>query len=371
MRGDPLIIRALKLLGHKKYNAAIHLLENEAVRYHDSFSYYYLLGAACLRAGDFGGAFTYFNSARKLKNRDTRALLGHAILFLRRGDTVQAVEVYLEIQEIDPENRVAKRALNFIRRSKSPEELSGWIEAGKLKQFYPPLPKAPFSLVSLLLIVFGCVLLIASVAGILSASGIIRRGKIERRGYPESLLLREEREAPVETGGSFGYVLTRDQALAAYDKARRFFNQFKDEDAKVELNRIIESNASDALRNKARILLSFTEKPDFSTLKNSFEYRAVMKEPVLYRDCYVIWEGMAANIENGENTTAFNLLVGYGDRTVLQGVVPVQFNIAVNINTGRPLKVLGKIVPISTPAGINIKLEGAAVHQPGLLIPGN
>jgi tetratricopeptide (TPR) repeat protein len=370
MKGDPLITKALKLLGRKKYTDAIRLLESEAVRYHDSFRYYYLLAAACLRAGDFGGAFTYFISARKLKKRDPRVLLGIAALFLRRGDTVQAVEIYLEVQEVERENRVAKKALNQIRRSKSPEEMNAWIESGKLKTLYPSLPKAPFSGAAFLLSGVGILLVLAALAGILSVTGILRRGKgPEREGYAATRLLPEEREAPVQADGSYRYVLTRDEALAAYGKAQRLFNQRKDEEAKVELNRIIESNASDALRNKARMLLSFTEPPDFSTLKNSFTYQKVIQEPVLYRDCYIIWEGMAANLEVGDATTVFNLLVGYDTKSVLQGIVPVQFDFAININTTRSLRVLGKIVPVSTPGGIDVKLAGVAVQQSELLIP--
>jgi tetratricopeptide (TPR) repeat protein len=372
MKGDPIITRALKLLGRRKYTAAIRLLENEAVRYHDSFRYYYILGATCLRAGDFGGAFTYFVTARKLKKHDSGVLLGLAALFLRRGDTVQAVEIYLEIQETEPEHRTAKKALNHIRRSKDPEEMNAWIESGKLKKLYPPLPKAPFATASLLLILAGGLFVLAAASGILFASGIIGpgAGKAEREGYAASRLLQDERDAPVETDGSFRYIVTQAQAIAAYEKALRLFNQFKDEEAKVELNRIMESNASDSLRNKARILLSFTQPPDFGVLKSSFAYSTVIKEPVLYRDCYVIWEGMAANLVAGESTV-FNLLVGYDTKRELQGIVPVQFDFAVNINTTRPLRVLGRITPVSTPSGIDVKLQGAAIQQSELLIPAN
>jgi tetratricopeptide (TPR) repeat protein len=367
MKSDPTITKALNLLRRKKYTDAIRLLEGEAVRYHDSFRYYYILAAACLRAQDYGGAFTYFISARKLKKRDPQVLLGLAVLFLRRGETVQAVELYLEVQEIEPENRTARWALNLIRRSQNPEDLGAWIESGKLKRLFPPLPKAPFAAARALLLGLGFFLVLGALAGIIVFTGIARRPS--RDGYAESRLEREEREAPVEIDGSYRYVLTRNQAVAAYEKAQRLFARYRDEEAKVELNRIIESNASESLRNRARLLLSFTQPPGFDSLKNSFDYPEVMREPVLYRDCYVIWEGMAANLVTDDSGTAFNLLVGYGDRTVLQGIVPVQFDFAVNINTSRPLRVLGRIVPRSSPAGMDLELRGLALQQQELLIP--
>jgi hypothetical protein len=112
------------------------------------------------------------------------------------------------------------------------------------------------------------------------------------------------------------------------------------------------------------------EPPGFDTLRDRFTYAEVMKEPPLYRDCYVIWRGMAANLESLQNITTFNFLVGYDTRTSLEGIVPVVFvNSAVPINTERPLEVLAKIIPVINPGGMDIRLEGVAVHQAGLLQP--
>ncbi|MDR2516030.1 MAG: tetratricopeptide repeat protein [Spirochaetaceae bacterium] len=372
MKNDPVIAKSLRLLSRKKYTAAIRLLESEAVRYHDSFRYYYILAVACLFSGDYGGAFTYFISARKLKKRDSRVLLGLAALYLRRGDTVQAVEIYLQVQEAESGNRTAKKALDLIRHSGNSADMNAWIESGKIKKLFPPLPKAPFSLAAALLPVLGALCILAAAAGILLYTGAVPglKNRQARTGYAETLLLPEERAAPLQPDGTYRYILTRNEAVSAYEKARAFFNCRKDEEAKVEINRIIESNASPDLKNKARLLLSYTETPDFTSLHDSFDYRTVMRDPVLYRDCYVIWEGMAANYTAEDNAAVFDLLVGYDTKKVLQGIVPVRFEHAVdNINTTHPLRVLGRVVPASTDTGINIRLEGMAVHQAALPVP--
>jgi hypothetical protein len=110
------------------------------------------------------------------------------------------------------------------------------------------------------------------------------------------------------------------------------------------------------------------EIPRFDNFKKSdnVSYSDVVKEPILYRDVYVIWRGMATNVEVLEERTTFDFLVGYDTRTTLEGIVPVVFNVPVTLNSDRPLEVLGKIAPLS-PSSPNIRLEGAAIHQSGVL----
>jgi len=84
---------------------------------------------------------------------------------------------------------------------------------------------------------------------------------VERPGFEGAGLGAEERAEPVQVGGSYGYILTRREVLDTYDKAQRLFREYRDEAAKVELNRILESNASEQVKAKARILTSYAIVP--------------------------------------------------------------------------------------------------------------
>jgi hypothetical protein len=108
------------------------------------------------------------------------------------------------------------------------------------------------------------------------------------------------------------------------------------------------------------------EIPGFDTFvrKDNFSYAEVIKDPALYRDCHVIWRGMATNTEILQNLTAFDFLVGYDTRKTLEGIVPVVFDKTISLNPEKPLEVLGRIVPVSTEKGLDIRLEGVAIHQP-------
>jgi hypothetical protein len=169
--------------------------------------------------------------------------------------------------------------------------------------------------------------------------------------------------APVQTGGSYRYTLTRVEALDVYERALSQFTAYRDEAARVNLNRILESNAADGLKNKARIIISYMEVPGFDTFKrgDNVPYEEAVKDPLLYNEVYVIWRGIAANVVTTDTGTTFDFMVGYDTRTTLEGIVPVVFNMAIPVNVERPLEVLGRIIPAG-PEG-PIQLEGIAIHQ--------
>ncbi|MDR2740284.1 MAG: tetratricopeptide repeat protein [Treponema sp.] len=343
------------------------MLQPEVVRYHDSFNYYYILGSACLRVGDLGGAFTYFKRAREIKMLEPSVLLGMAVYYLHRGDTGKAVDLYLEVLDLEPRNRIAKKALLVLRKNSGADGIQGWIDSGKAPGLFPPILTLPFTVGRFLFPFIGGLLVLAFAGGILVKLGVIPLSKFtpsERGGLAGIALEQEDRETPVQTGGTFRYILTRNQVLDIYETARKFFIEYRDEAAKVSLNRLIESNASDPVKNKARLLISYMDVPGFDTLKDRFPYSEVNRDPLLYRECYVIWRGMATNLNEGESSTTFDFLVGYDTRSTLEGIVQVAFDFSVPVNLERPLEVLGRVIPISTAAGEDgIRLEGIALHQ--------
>jgi hypothetical protein len=375
MKLDPILAKASKFARSGKYEAAIRLLEPEVNRYHGSYSYYYLLGASCLYSGDYGGALTYLRLAHDVKRRDPLAVLGLAALYLRRSETDRAVDYYLEALEVAPKNRTAKKAMKLIRKHAGKDSFSAWLEAGKLPSVYPSIPFPGFSAKSKL----ACVAILA-VACALAFGLLIRfkaindpfKPKGERQPVAELSLSREDRADPLQTGGSYRYVLTKTQALDVYDKAHSLFTLHRDEASRVHLNRILESNASEGLKNKAQIIISYMEAPGFDSFKrgDNIAYNDAIREPWLYSGVYVIWRGMATNVKTTDEGTAFDFLVGYDTKKTLEGFVYVSFAQAVSVNTERPLEVLGRIV-LSGDGGLPggpIRLEGIAIYQSGLLL---
>ena len=370
MKIDPLLSKAARLAKRRDFDGALKILKAEEDRYYGSFKYYYLYAVICLHSGSLMEALDCFRRARQIKMKDPLIMLGLAALHLKRMDTVQAVDYYLDVQEIDPKNKIAKKALAVIRKYSAAEALSGWLTPARLAKLYPPIPSPAVSFKMIL-----NALLILAAVFILTYALLVKFRVMPSplksravRPVSEFVLSRQERGAPVEVGGSYMYILTRDQALGLYDKALSLFTSYRDEAAKINLNRILESNASEALKGKSRLLLTYMEVPGFDNFKRSdnVSFSDVRNEPVIYRDVYVIWRGMATNIEITDEHTRFDFLAGYDTRRTLEGIVTVIFDRPVAINSERPLEVLGKIV-LPEGGASGFRLEGTAIYQSGRL----
>ncbi|MCL2181555.1 MAG: tetratricopeptide repeat protein [Treponema sp.] len=368
MKADPILNKAAILARKKKYEEALRILKDEEDKYYGSFKYYYLYAVICLHSGSFAEAKTNFDLARKQKMNDIPTMLGHAVLYMKRMNTSQAVEYYLNVQEKEPKNNIAKKALLVIRKYSSSEDLSDWLTFDRLSKLFPPVPAPAFTPVGIFKIAVISVTAVLLIYGILALLKIAPNPFIkEHRSKAEYILTDQERREPVQVDGYYRYILTRDQAANLYDRALSLFTSRRDESAKIHLNRILESNASQSIKNRARLIIENMEVPGFDNFNraDNISYSDVRNEPAVYRNVHVIWTGMATNVEVTDEHTRFDLLVGYDTRRTLEGIVPVIFNSPVSINTERPLEVLGRIV--IAPSYTDISLEGVAIHQSGRL----
>ncbi len=354
-----LIERAKRAFYRRRYNDVLTILEPNVIQYRDSFPFYYFLGLACLHTGDIGGATSYFQRARQIKMRDPDLLAAQAALHLRRGDTHQAVEYYLEALEYDPGHRLSKHSLEYIRRNGDPETVSALVETGRIARFYPR-PRPPFPLTRVVVL---CALTLALVFLVSIARSAIRDARTtgSRADLSALALTGQERSAAVENGGSYRYILTEGEILASYSLAQRRFQEYRDNAAQIEINRILSSNAGVAVKHKARLLMEYLAVPGFDTVADVPSYANVVAEPWLYLDCWVTWKGMATNVNRTDNNVSFDFLVGYDTRTTLEGIVPARFATALDVDPERPLEILARVTLDSG----KLSLKGEAIHQSG------
>jgi len=370
MKVDPILNKAVSLAKKRKFDAALKILKDEEDRYYGSFKFYYLYGLFSLYSGSFVEAKENFDMAKKIKIKDTSTMLGHAVLYLKRMNTSQAVDYYLDILEIEPKNKIAKKALAAIRKNSAAEALSDWM-TDNITKLFPPLPSPALDL---FFILKGTLILGAGAVAVLIV--LLALGKINifsgtaekenLRPITEFVLSNQEKHDPMQISDSYMYILTRDDAIKLYEDALSFFSEYRDEKAKININKIMESNAPEAIKNRAQLMLGSMEAPGFHNFKkdDNFTYSNVIVEPVLYRDVYVIWRGMATNYEVTEDKTSFHFLVGYDTRKTLEGIVPVVFKRSVSVDVERPLEVLGRIKVTDT---MSIEIEGTAIYQSGRL----
>ena len=247
----------------------------------------------------------------------------------------------------------------FIRVNGDYDTICRSFDTGVIQQFYPPLGANPNRKFYFLIPVGAAVL--GVVLAILFFPKQVYNGK---RGNLEALALTAvEKESPQEkdlSSQSFNYILTSKEIEKCYKDAIGYFQSHNDNLAQKEINKLLNSNAAFSIKQKCQVLMSYLEIPTFDTLKDNFSYSEVSKEPMLYLDCWVSWDGRISNsIVNADGSYTCQLLVGYETMKNVDGIVTVYFEREPSILPDQAVKILGKIDYQDE----NIVLNGRAVYQ--------
>ncbi len=353
------IDQAIYLMRCRKFADAISLLNSRRENFEDSFDFYYTLGLAFLYAGDTGSASLNFNRAREIKINDANLLLAQAAIFLRRGETDRAVQYYLDILDFDEDNKDARHALGFVREHGDYDQICRCIDDGSIETCYPPLGLNPRHVRNLVL-----ALVLGAAAGCLAVL-FWPKNHFAAKGRADlsSLMLTVSENANAAEGNSVNskFNLSANEIKASYNSAAKFFQEFRDNAAQRELNKILNSNATLSIKQKCREMMGYLRAPTFDSLKDNFSYEQVASSPELYLDCYADWSGRVSNAAFGENSCSFDLLVGYEDMKNVEGIVRVEFDFlpVPQIDSALPVRVLGKV----SVSGGKLFLEGRSVYQ--------
>lgn len=336
------------LLSKKEYGKAKNLLEGKVIQYRESFHFFYLLGTACLYDRDYQGAKAYYQRAKAIKSRDPDLLLGMAALNLNRQNVPMALENYLEVLDYRPGDKTALKALNFLKKHGTQEELLHFVDSGRLKEFFPVL-KFKFAVTSRPWFrVIVVLLLLSAIGGMVFFTGRMKvKEQLPPRADLESLELAFDGDNELfDSTGTFRYILTEEELEESYNLALKYFQEYRDNAAQVEINRILYSNAGYKVKKNARILMDYMEVPAFDTISDNYSLSQIQKEPYLYIDCYVQWKGTLANIKEYENLTTADLLVGYDTKHRVEGIVPMEIKaeaLSIEIDPKLPVTVLGRV----------------------------
>lgn len=309
--------------------------------------------------GDYGSAFTYLKRGHDLKPADTETILGLAAVHLKRQETAQALEYWLEVLDSDPRNVYAQRGMKLLKKNSDPEFIVDFTESGRLERL---IPQTASRVVPPLVPALLVVILLAAAAALFApfspftVLGDTEAAEIEALNLDDITDLIEGEKTDHPFSFSEADIENRFRQLGDYFRAGR------DNMVRREVNRILLSNASFPVREKAKQLLPYLKTPTFAEFSDNFVYSEVTAEPALYSGCHVIWKGAVSNLTVGETSIQFDLLVGYETSRVMEGIVPVAVPFSVRIDPEKPIEVLGKVIPtrnITYPAA----LEAVSIHQ--------
>jgi len=228
------------------------------------------------------------------------------------------------------------------------DTLGRWLPA-----FRKPLPKAPRWLIrTVAALAIGAGLVLGTFWGLALVHPA--PGPQTLRSGPGGGGLPTAASELIQTGSNFALTLTADEIKAAWAQAQKAFQDYQDSQARFQINRLLLSNAGPGVKEKARALIPYLHDPDFARPEDSSPYQAVNATPVLYEGCTVRWKGVIANLVSGDKTITFDLLLGYQDGQVVEGIVPVELGFAALLKNSQVVEVLGRVV-----------LEGGKWHVKG------
>ena len=266
----------------------------------------------------------------------------------------------MEVKENEPGNKVALNAIEFIRTRGNYDTICRWVDTGRIEQFYPPLGVNPEKIAAIVAPSVCFILGIVLVIALFPRKNLYKGARLD---LTELTLSSDEKSNAQEkdlSTQSYGYILSDKQISKSYTAAMEYFQSHRDNAAQVEINRLLNSNASVSIKKKAQILMSHLEEPTFDTLTDNPAYKAVEADPALYLDAWVSWGGRITNaVVYEDGSYACQLLVGYESGEVVEGIVTVKFAAEPNITPDQPVKILGKICSLDG----KIYLEGRAIYQ--------
>jgi tetratricopeptide (TPR) repeat protein len=345
--------KAKRLFVSGKFSKVIRLLEPEIFRYRESFTFYYLLGLSSLYNGERGGALSYLSRAHQLNDDDVNTLLGIAAIHLHKLNKEEAIKTWLRVLEIDSGNAVAQKGLNILRKIPEHEDLVAFTDSKKIYTLYPKIQSRRFINV---LLISGFFLLCFFISIILLKYVSFPERKL--RPEIEQYTLPDGKPSLIQLTGDFLFTFTEEEVRTIFNRAKAFFNEYRDNRALVEINRLLNSNASPDVKAIALAMKDHVYEPDFSTIKDSFSLETVHGQPLLYDSCYVMWKGRVGGLSIGEEKISFDFWVG--DTNVFEGVVTVVLFFGARLENGQSVEVLGQIDTIDNK---KIILNGKAIHR--------
>ncbi|WP_319561510.1 hypothetical protein [Marispirochaeta sp.] len=357
---DPVLSAAEKLYFRGKYSKVLRMLEPQVFQYRDSYRFYLLLGYSCLYTGDFGGGFSYLRRAEQLSPEDTSANLGLALVLAKRGETEEAIRIWLSILENKGELKEAQRGLKLIQDAEEFSQIAMRLEEEKLDRYlrYPRKKKRSWEKILIVLLLLG-----AAVFAAVHFNVFEFRSEDDRRPEIAGIDFFSSNDSTEDEAAA--YILSEAEVRALTEEILALMNNYRDNLARREINRLMLSNASEDIKEKARYLIQYIQEPNFATLKDTFSFSEVTSAPFLHEGCYISWKGKSANIITENDAIYFDLLVGYHDDLLLEGVVPVRLDFPVFLEENKKVEVLAKIIiPHNRTTGErSFRLEGVSIHK--------
>lgn len=355
MEPNKLINKSISYYNSQKYSDVVKLLEKEIFLYKNYYFYHYILGMSYLRMGNLGTAQTYLKKAYTLNPTEPDVKQSIAILLAAQGKEDKAIQIWLKMIEENQEIQRSEFSLETIRKN----PIQGALFLNKNKIYAKLFPEIKVEtgqnlskLIRILLIIASLAFLLIAIFLLIHSKETIKlslsNSKVKEKkainniaAYIDDIKI-NDKEKIENHEGQFVFILTETEIKNSFQKIKTHLKQGKDNFARIEINKILNSNASESIKLKAKNLASFISRPNFITFDDYLVLKEIKKNPLIYSNVYVKWEGIANNIEKKDNITYFDFYVGYNKNT-LEGIITTKTTFDIDINFKDYVEILGQI----------------------------
>jgi len=333
----PLIKEAYTAYTENRYNDAIVILENTALRSGSSYMLF-LLSVCYLHEDKIGKAE---NIIRKVKLSHPSYMpvqyLEAFLVMKSAGDRESAMYRYIELLEKYPMDRVLKRSFKKIQAT---TDFHKFQREARLRNFVPvPKPgrirlskkidhdSRKTNLKHLYLPLFAIIIVIAVVSVLIFSQNIIPRitkninlkkfipaeqvqpaknvmDMVTLDGAHYDIIEKYNRNKTTE------FYYSSDSLKKDFKRAKEMIKEGNYNDALIILNRIHSSNIHHRVKNRIEFLRNFVLDIEDREI-SGYTYKQINEKPHLYRGIKVRWKGKVANLKKKNDHIACNLLIDY------------------------------------------------------------
>ena len=370
MHFEKYLHNGIKLLKRNDFLEAINNLEEYIAHNDSNYMGYYYLGLAYIFRELYDEAHKYISKAHQLNETDINTINALAFLNLKYNNVDEAINYWLDILDIDKKNYIAKRNLEKVKKSSNLDKLSSSASfeefiSFKLKKSinlglklpglkFPGFLKIPslksgFLRISILIIISAFVLILTYKYTLNRHEIRIKKFNIPSKRNLQALQLPDlEKDYIIDNNIKKSiFNLKPEGVKTLFYKTKVLIQKQHYNDAVININKVLHSNAGIIIKERFQILKSFIQTRNTFKLKDNISYSTLMNLPVLYEGIQVVWEGKAEDIKIDEDTqtTIFNLFVKEEEQTA--GMVRVVFKkILNNLINGQKTKISGKFLKI-------------------------
>lgn len=305
-------------------------------------------------------------------NDDTEAMNAMAYLYIKDGLLDEAIKFLLDALYIDKENEIIKNNLEKLRNAKDYKVL---FSMTKPKDFlYLNLPPLPFTrnikilVKDLLSSVYGRVVIgviILSLVGIfiylvypyyINWAEDYRFKKGLGKGRVTHLEIKDI-EKLVEERKKYNMKLSEEEIKKKFSMIQVYLEEKKVNKAIITINELLNSNASDMVKERVLIWKDFVYKIENP---NQIDYmptvQEVLRAPFLYENVYISWGGTVVNLEHKERKeTVFDLLINFVDNGTVEGIAEIHMEGFQKLSSNDKVYVFGQIYGINLDNHILVK----------------